>query len=409
VARVIQLREYHTSRVSDLTIAQAAAIAEVLRHADVSPTRENGVFEIRPHAIVGAATVGDLEIHVLPKVQLPNLLFMVSYAVDPRGWRDDLASFQAVDSVVEAIIPAFVRMVHAAVGRGMLHGYREEQDSLLSVRGRIHMGEQVRRRHGVLVPVEVGYDDYTVDIVENRLLKAGLFALSRMRLRSPAVARMLHHALGMFDQVELVQWRRRHLPHLHYTRLNEHYRPALELARLILDGVALDAGSGNCRANAFMLDMNKVFEAFVYRGLVEALGVSENVFQRCHKGLTLDTGNQIGLEPDLSWWEDGQCRFVGDVKYKQLDEESFKQPDMYQMLAYMSATGLEHATLLYAGTASEHRQFTMRQLGRVIEVRTLNVSRSPAVILSELKTVASAVANRVREQVGFRCHGNALR
>lgn len=391
MARVIQLREYHKSRVSDLTIAQAAAIAEVLKHADVSPTRDNGVFEIRPHAIVGAANVGDLEIHVLPKIPLSNLLFMVSYAVDPRGWRDDLANFQAVDSVVEAIIPAFVRMVHTAVGRGMLHGYRDEHDSLLSVRGRIHMGEQVRRRHGVLVPVEVGYDDYTVDIVENRLLKAGLFALSRMRLRSPAVARVLHHALGLFVQVELQHWRHRQLPRLHYTRLNEHYRPAIELARMILDSTALDAGSGDCRANAFLLDMNKVFEAFVYRGLLEALGVSEHVFQRCHKGLTLDTGNQIGLEPDLSWWENGQCRFVGDVKYKQLDEESFKQPDMYQMLAYMTATGLRESMLLYAGTNCTMSSFTFRHTGASVQVRTLNLAVPPRELLNEIQLSAESL------------------
>jgi len=391
VTRVIQLREYHTSRVSGLTVAQAAAIAEVLRKADVSPTREEGVFEITPHAIVGAATIGGIELHILPKVELSNVLFMVSYAIDPRRWREDLASFKSVDTVVEAIIPAFVRMVHAAVGRGMLHGYRDEQDSLLSVRGRIHMGEQVRRRHGVLVPVEVGYDDYTVDILENRLLKASLFALSRLRLRSPLVARMLHHTLGMFAEVELNNWHRGHIPRVHYTRLNEHYRPALELAKLILEGIALDAGSGGCPANGFILDMNKVFEAFVYRGLLEALGVSESVFRHGHKGLTLDTGNQIGLEPDLSWWDEGQCRFVGDVKYKQLDKDEVRHDDMYQMLAYMTATGLRESMLLYAGTKCTMSSFTFRHTGASVQVRTLNPAVPPGELLNEIQISAESL------------------
>jgi 5-methylcytosine-specific restriction enzyme subunit McrC len=140
-----------------------------------------------------------------------------------------------------------------------------------------------------------------------------------------------------------------------------------------------------------MLDMNKVFEAFVYRGLVEALGVSENVFQRCHKGLTLDTGNQIGLEPDLSWWEDGQCRFVGDVKYKQLDEESFKQPDMYQMLAYMTATGLRESMLLYAGTKCTASTFTFRHTGASVQVRTLSPELPPTGLLNQLQDCAHSI------------------
>lgn len=202
---------------------------------------------------------------------------------------------------------------------------------------------------------------------------------------------MLHHALGLLDRVELQHRRRRQLPHLHYTRRNEHYRPAIELARMILYSTALDAGSGDCRANAFMLDMNKVFEAFVYRGLLEALGVSENVFQRCHTGLKLDTGNQIGLEPDLSWWEDGQCRFVGDVKYKQLDKDEVRHDDMYQMLAYMTATGLRESTLLYAGTQCTMSSFTFRHTGASVQVRMLNPAVPPTELLSELRVCAQSI------------------
>ena len=165
---------------------------------------------------------------------------------------------------------------------------------------------------------------------------------------------------------------------------------------MILDSTALDAGSGDCRANAFILDMNMVFEAFVYRGLLEALGASENVFRHGHKGLTLDTGNQIGLEPDLSWWEEGQCRFVGDVKYKQLDTESFKQPDMYQMLAYMTATGLRESMLLYAGAKCTMSSFTFRHAGSSVHLRTLNPGLQPTELLNELRVCAHAILTSAR-------------
>jgi 5-methylcytosine-specific restriction enzyme subunit McrC len=41
---------------------------------------------------------------------------------------------------------------------------------MFGLRGRIDMGRQLSRRCGLLLPVEVTYDDYTIDVLENQLL-----------------------------------------------------------------------------------------------------------------------------------------------------------------------------------------------------------------------------------------------
>ncbi len=63
----------------------------------------------------------------------------------------------------------------------MLRGYREVEEALPVVRGRIREAGQIRRRYGFPLPVEVRYDDYTVDIAENRPLLA---ASARARARA---------------------------------------------------------------------------------------------------------------------------------------------------------------------------------------------------------------------------------
>ena len=48
---------------------------------------------------------------------------------------------------------------------GLLHGHCTEEDALLTVRGRIRLGDQIRRRFGIPLPVEVRYDEFTHDIL----------------------------------------------------------------------------------------------------------------------------------------------------------------------------------------------------------------------------------------------------
>jgi 5-methylcytosine-specific restriction enzyme subunit McrC len=57
---------------------------------------------------------------------------------------------------------------------------------MMGVRGSIRFDERVRKRFGIPLPVEVRFDEFTEDILENRLLKA---ALRLLRRRSPAPAK----------------------------------------------------------------------------------------------------------------------------------------------------------------------------------------------------------------------------
>ena len=59
--------------------------------------------------------------------------------------------------------------------------------------------------------------------------------------------------------------------------------------------------------------------------------------------IRLDEENALRPKPDLSWWRGRRCLFVGDAKYK-LTEEG-RLSDLYQLLAYCIATGLDSGLL----------------------------------------------------------------
>ena len=65
--------------------------------------------------------------------------------------------FRYETTLVEALVPAFAAAAHRAFARGLLHGYRAKEEALHTVRGRIRVNEQIRRRFDGFLPIEVRY------------------------------------------------------------------------------------------------------------------------------------------------------------------------------------------------------------------------------------------------------------
>ena len=232
----------------------------------------------------------------------------------------------------------------------MLQGYQTREETLNVVRGRIRIEEQLRRRFGIAVPIEVRYDEFTPDIEPNRLLKAAVRRLAWLPQRSPNTRRLLSVMHAVFANVSTVEYRPTHFPEIPVTPLNAHYQPALALARLILKSGAVELAAGKVESASFLVDMNKVFEDFVVVALRDALWLTEYTFPQEARGrdLWLDEGRKVRLKPDLSWWQNDRCVFVGDAKYKPTTVHGAKTHDIYQALAYALAAGLPSALLIYA-------------------------------------------------------------
>lgn len=134
---------------------------------------------------VGVARVEDLTVELRPKIGIAAVLFLVSYALDPKSWKPEQAELARDANLAEAIIPLFARTAQQAIRQGLLHGYRRREDTLTSIRGRVRIAEQFRTRTGLPLPIEIAYDDFTPDILENQLLGTAVDILGRLYLRHP--------------------------------------------------------------------------------------------------------------------------------------------------------------------------------------------------------------------------------
>jgi len=391
--RRLTLHEYRTEPQVRLSAEERDALLRSVPSLTMTPSVGlEGHYDLTPSSHVGAVEVGSLSVTILPKIPVNRVMFLISYALDPANWSSNGFDFDEEDSLLEAIIPGFVRQLQIALRRGVLEGYRTEESSLMTVRGRLRIGDQLRKRFGAAPPAEVTYDEFTEDIEENRLIKAALTRLGGMRIRNQLVRRSLRRFDSALERVGLVRYDPRSIPEVRYTRLNQHYRPAVELARLILRSDSYELCHGALRGTSFLVDMSRVFEDFVVVALREALGVSEHSFPQGASGrqLFLDAARRVSLQPDISWWEGGTCAFVGDVKYKALPGSGVVHSDLYQLLSYVIASDLPGGLLIYGsgGNAISHE---IERVGKTLEVVSLNLSESPEQILQSIGDLAELV------------------
>ena len=352
------------------------------------------LYVLNPGNNVGALQLGDRRFVLRPKIGIRRLLFLLSYSMDPRRWRQLGFDFNEDEDLFEALIPGFAFQLEEALRHGLLSGYRLEEASLQTIRGRIRIADQLRTTFGLVPPVECSYDEFTDDIVLNQLLKAAITRLGEIRIRNPRSRARLRGLAGAFSNVSSVSFEGRRLPEISYDRLNAHFRRPVEFAKLVLRSRSFDAQAGNVGGASFLINLADVFEDFVVTALREALSLSPRLFPQQGRGrsLHLDADEKLKLLPDISWWRGRRCVFVGDVKYKKTPATAgVKHPDAYQLLAYTTATALPKGLLVYAAGEEAQRTIRIPAAGKEIEVVTLDLTRAPSEILDQIAGIAGIV------------------
>ncbi|MGW1196364.1 McrC family protein [Streptomyces sp. NPDC002536] len=377
------------------------------RIVDASPDPYTpGRWLLRAGSKVGAVTVTSphsgeaVTVRVRPKVPIARLFFLLGYSLDPRGgWRDGQVEVAGYQNLVPAFAHAVERQTDRALRQGLLQGYRPTEETATVVRGRIREADQIRRRFGATLPVEVAYDEFTTDITENRILRA---AVDRL-LRLPGVPRdvrrrLLHQRTRLAEVAPLV--RGQALPVWHPSRLNARYHHALHLAHAVLDGMSADHSPGGLRIEGFLFDMNRLFEEFVTVALQETLRGTD-LTGRLQDPHHLDEAAVIRMKPDfVLQGPDGTPLAVADAKYKAERRDGYPDADLYQMLAYCTALGLPEGHLVYAKGNAPHTAHRVRHVGVIIHQHALDLDQPPAELLAGIAALSRQMRSGRPTEVG---------
>jgi 5-methylcytosine-specific restriction enzyme subunit McrC len=335
--KLIELDEYEEKLLPKVSKEVAAAINQT-GFITVEPTfGEESIF--RADSKIGIVQVGDIQIKVMPKFPVNNLFYLLGLH-DGIKFESDSVNIEESHSITDLIFESFLRNVIASTSRGLLTGYRRVEETSKILRGRILIGEQLKKRQGQMYPVEVAFDEFTENIPENIELNMAVTKAMKFGNLTPAQHRDFRHLSRRFSEIDTSKSE----PNWTKSRHNIHYWNSLVLADLINSGKGFYEELGGVAVSGFTVDMYRVFEKFLLRELKVRLERHGGVVET--KYLHLDEENRQKAQIDIMWHKDGEIKFIADAKYK--DPASNWESALYQVNTYATAFSLDSIHLIYA-------------------------------------------------------------
>jgi 5-methylcytosine-specific restriction enzyme subunit McrC len=390
----LTLREHETLRTGALTPEHVQAIdRHFSTHLTVSPTWGNEV-ELRAGSYVGVIVIDGLQIVIEPKVPLDNLFYMLTYAYDLPQFRDEPIDLENSVAIFKFIVQMFVRQVEQLVRRGMYQTYVDRAANERFLRGRLSLQRHLHENAVHVDRFAQSLNEFTADVLENRILHYTLWQLSRLgEPLDQAVRRKLRRTLSAFAHTSLTPVTAADCRSVLYTRLNTAYQPTINLAQLLLQHLSLEAHTGVHSFVAYLFDMNAVFELFVARYLAETIPhLDPRLEVDIQPSIWLDREQKERGVPDIAIRRDGQRVFFLDTKYKRHQKPA--GADLYQMVTYCYSMGVPDGILIYPqeGMVPYHGQFK----DVTIQTRGLPLNG----YLDSFRTRCQAFARSIATQVG---------
>jgi 5-methylcytosine-specific restriction enzyme subunit McrC len=357
--RVASLCRLHPADVEFLLAHHAA-------HLDLAPTGRRHLYRVRPAGRVGVVVAPGCRLVIQPKIPLRNVFFMLDPQAPPPALGDPAtpAGTEALDFLAGQL--ALRLGERAAAGLHRAYAERAEQGPYLL--GKLDLPAQLREAPLRKEQLHCRHDDFTADVACNQVPRAVAELLAGSPLVGEEVRVQLRKALAGFEGVRPAPLTPDVWPGL-LAHQPPGYGPLLELSRCLAESLV----SG---APAFLLDLERVFERHVTRGVVEAFSGGDLAVsvQPAHAVHGLAPGPpEIHLRPDVTVDRSGRPVLVLDAKWKRLRRTALVTPDLYQALAYCAALAVGRAVLVYPGRRRRAWEYEFPQ-GVRLGVWTLDVA-----------------------------------
>ena len=342
-------------RIVSLTSEGAQALAQTGLVEVVPAGRER--WRIVPDGRVGSVRVEDLAVRVLPGADLglTQLFFLLDHAPED-AFLASAVSARDDDELWTSVAESLAALANAALAAGLLRGYRRVDEALTTVRGRIRMGDQIRRRPGQMLPLEVSYSEFTPDIAENRIVRTAAHRLQFLPDLSDSTRRRLSIVSARLADARLIPMGAP-VPQWTPSRLNARYQDVLRLADRVVRSMSVEVDEGRARAAAFVTEMPGLFAGFVTSELTRALDGDGG---RLHDNPVMhldsapvgagrhrvdDPVDHISVRTGLVYEVDGRPVTTFLPSYP--SDRRSTAAEHYRLLAACTALGVDRAYLVY--------------------------------------------------------------
>lgn len=425
--RFVDVRRVDAAHAQVALLTAGSSIKKRLGlRADPFRFRGSGTgIEFQVFGVAGAVSLGDVSLEVVPKfVGAANrladwdssTLFLLE-ALAGKHVISLLAERQQWEShrVLDLIAYAFADAAERGLREQAIHVYKQREESTVVLKGRLNISRQLRNIVRAPHLLECDVDQLDTENAFNDVLKwAAIVLESASRERN--LKKRLQIAVECIPghpERSVAQRHMRLMPPPQF----QAWKDALELARLLANGMTLSKGGGAGTGYSLLFNMERVFERFVEVALDHCTREGGGALTSSRQesvvyGQPFNLGGKaLRCRPDNVLRRAGTPIMVVDAKYKLLDDElapsAGEQPngapvsqDVYELLGGMLAHGCDAGLLIYpsntTGGDAAVRTWRVNVYGKSVRVGALAVDllslRSRAEVARLLSKVSSQIA-----------------
>ena len=320
-----------------------------------------------------------------------------------------LAALADLSTVQDLLGKVLASGVNHLVRRGIDRGYVERREDLAGIRGKLAVSETAKRALRARSKAACDFEELSVDILPNRVLRASLRALlNRQITLNRAIRAEVRSAYRRLDGVSPIGLKRNTFGQVQLAGNRRVYLHLLTFCRLLYESSLVDQRTGKTVFHDFRRDratMWRLFEDFV-TGFYER---EQRVYRVNPSGRRIDWAG-LGwatdddharvpvMDADVILESSGR-RIIIDTKYykdtlarrRGLGGGKLHSGNLYQLLAYLrnrQATrpeGAKHdGILLYPQVGSRPLRADIRLEGFCIQARTVNLNQDWRLIHTEM-------------------------
>jgi 5-methylcytosine-specific restriction enzyme subunit McrC len=389
-SRTIRLRERQT-RLYRLRRADVEfLVAQHPQHLDVEFTPDRNWYRLTPRGVAGVIAAPTCKLWILPKLPWDNFARLLDPA---QQWFKDAprAICQSPRGLPDFLIDRFVHLLRLRISEGLIRGYTERFEVIGQVRGRIDVAAQLRIGPGLPQRFACHFDELSIDIPCNRLLKAIGERLLASAWLNQRVRPDLQSLLRNFAATESVSLSLDAFAEVLADPRAADYRPLIELGHMLLAACSLGHGE---ICSAFLFDMERAFERYVTLGLQRLLADSDASIEaqptvRWHE---YDAGQpELYLRPDVVI-RNQSGHSVIEVKWKEFTGQP-DTDDLHQILAYTAALKARRAVLVFPGRQHQTRTYHMLDRSTQVQFTTLRMTGSQEQCERSLRRLARRITS----------------
>ena len=328
-------------------------------------------------------------------IPIANIYYLLCYAwrhVEERGLVR-LEALEGLERVHDLLGKLLAEGTSRLIRRGLDRGYKEVQEDLAGIRGKINVGATAKRALRARGQVACEYEELSHDVVHNRILRATLRSLLRIPDLHSDVRTEVRRAYTKLEGISEVALSRQLFQQVQLDRNRRYYRFLLAVCRLINESLLVNERTGEVRFADFSEErMQKLYEDFI----IEFYRREQDCYQVNPRGRRIawvDEGTPDRYRQQIPQME-ADCvleapgrRIIMDAKYYQdalggRYGGKLHSHNLYQLLAYLrnreatESPGPKHEGILLYPTVDKPVSIVVRLEGFSIQARSIDLAQS---------------------------------